>query len=527
MANPEDTIRLVVDVGSSAQDIRAVTKEVDLLDVATQKVTRSAERAAAAKKKLADADEEVKKGGANAGRSVLELSRGLQDFTQGGLPGILNNIEGLARALGGGAGLAGVMTAVGVAAYLASPYLKQFWDYLNETAEAVPKANKGLADYQAELAGVNKELGELAAKEKLTNDEFARRGVLLDQQRQAEKQVEAIGEREGILKRMRKFRPAAEVEAGKEFEEAVGEDVEGLQKSLYDVMIIGIHDGLARLDDAAKKKFAMAQKLADFPNTRKRLEEEGEAIMREAQDLRDAMMTRAQEAIADAARGIPGAVEQLQKWLPSRARELARATVGATQGRQHEAVMEKWLHRMADETKKIMDAKEKALDEWEKEQDAALEAEARRLKDQAKQLFARQTRDFMAMRKPHAPMMGGPEGMPIPVEEAEDVLFGGARQLAEVEALNRGKAARERRQAARDRARDREVPEAPTGTELGVGGGVGAAAMRAPQLQKELAEAEARGLQAILTTLVPLAGQVAMWRKVPQQLEQTARDLAP
>ena len=50
------------------------------------------------------------------------------DAEAGGLPAILNNLKGLGTALGGNAALAGVLTAVGVAAYIAVPLVAAYLD---------------------------------------------------------------------------------------------------------------------------------------------------------------------------------------------------------------------------------------------------------------------------------------------------------------------------------------------------------------------------------------------------------------
>src|SRR5579859_7498589 len=47
------------------------------------------------------------------GRAALEASRGFEDL-QYGIGGVLNNIPGLITSLGGGAGLAGILSAVAV-----------------------------------------------------------------------------------------------------------------------------------------------------------------------------------------------------------------------------------------------------------------------------------------------------------------------------------------------------------------------------------------------------------------------------
>lgn len=53
--------------------------------------------------------------GANFGQAMLQGSRGVQDFAAAGVPGVVNNLESLASALGLGAGAAGAVTLVAVA----------------------------------------------------------------------------------------------------------------------------------------------------------------------------------------------------------------------------------------------------------------------------------------------------------------------------------------------------------------------------------------------------------------------------
>lgn len=60
---------------------------------------------------------------AGTGQALLQSGRAVQDFFQGGIGGVLNNIEGVTMALGGPAGLAGALTVVGVAASILGPHL--------------------------------------------------------------------------------------------------------------------------------------------------------------------------------------------------------------------------------------------------------------------------------------------------------------------------------------------------------------------------------------------------------------------
>lgn len=80
---------------------------------------------------LGESLRKAKSGMAGFGQSALQTGRVVQDFVQGGIGGILNNIEGLSQALGGGPGLAGVLTIVGVAAFIAAPHIQKFLDSLS------------------------------------------------------------------------------------------------------------------------------------------------------------------------------------------------------------------------------------------------------------------------------------------------------------------------------------------------------------------------------------------------------------
>lgn len=109
---------------------RAAT-EVDKLGAETFNVAAAEKRATAAAEEFARA---VKKKGDDAkeatgklaglGQAGLQIGRAVQDFAQGGLGGILNNIEGIVRSIGMGPGVAGVLTMAGVAAMVFGDKIK-------------------------------------------------------------------------------------------------------------------------------------------------------------------------------------------------------------------------------------------------------------------------------------------------------------------------------------------------------------------------------------------------------------------
>lgn len=143
----------------------------DTLSVAIAKLEKEAPAAAAAVKRLQsgveqmstqkkkatkdtdDATESIKKystGAVNSGQAMLTLGRGIQDL-QFGILGVLNNIEALVMALGGTAGLAGVLTMVGVGISILLPYLKGLGDNSAEVAEKQRELAKA-ADAAADAA---------------------------------------------------------------------------------------------------------------------------------------------------------------------------------------------------------------------------------------------------------------------------------------------------------------------------------------------------------------------------------------
>ena len=146
MASTEDLIKLQFAV-LGEQDIKRAKNEIDLLKQTMIETRRSFDQGKISQKEYADgmaylasqmhrandtiaatnaAMPKLKSGLAGSGQSMLQLGRVIQDFTQGGIGGILNNIEGMTQALGGPAGLAGVLTIVGVAAFIARPFVEQF-----------------------------------------------------------------------------------------------------------------------------------------------------------------------------------------------------------------------------------------------------------------------------------------------------------------------------------------------------------------------------------------------------------------
>jgi hypothetical protein len=100
-----------------------VAKVAPQAESGLKKVTAATKEATAAKEKLAVATERATSKLQGLGQTGLQTGRIVQDFAQGGVGGVLNNIEGFAMAVGGGPGMAGALTTLGVAAFVAKPLI--------------------------------------------------------------------------------------------------------------------------------------------------------------------------------------------------------------------------------------------------------------------------------------------------------------------------------------------------------------------------------------------------------------------
>jgi hypothetical protein len=137
----EQRIKLILDMGASGANVEQVKRKLEELEPALHK----------AENKMA-----------GVGQTALQSGRFLQDFAQGGVGGVLNNIEGLAMALGGGPGLAGVLTAVGLAAYFAMPRLKEFFGGMPDAADATKKLNEQIKEMEDRIKKAHEAYEKLA-----------------------------------------------------------------------------------------------------------------------------------------------------------------------------------------------------------------------------------------------------------------------------------------------------------------------------------------------------------------------------
>jgi hypothetical protein len=98
---------------------------------------------------------------------ILEAGRATQDFAQGGLGGILNNLERITTGFGGSAGLAAAVTVAGVAFLALKPLVQAVitsFDTSADSADTDAKALKGLAAAAQSAADQFKSLADARTK---------------------------------------------------------------------------------------------------------------------------------------------------------------------------------------------------------------------------------------------------------------------------------------------------------------------------------------------------------------------------
>jgi hypothetical protein len=137
----EQRIKLILDMGASGANVEQVKRKLEELETSLEKTGNKM---------------------AGVGQTALQSGRFLQDFAQGGVGGVLNNIEGLAMALGGGPGLAGVLTAVGLAAFFAMPKIKEFFGGMTEATDAVKKLNEQIKEQEERIKKAHEAFEKLA-----------------------------------------------------------------------------------------------------------------------------------------------------------------------------------------------------------------------------------------------------------------------------------------------------------------------------------------------------------------------------
>ncbi len=315
MSNDE-TIRLKLDTSQAQDSAKQLQGELESLEAAADDVGKAAG-------KMTEGTDKAAAGTKNLGRATLETGRVVQDFAQGGIGGILNNVEGLVSALGMGPGVAGLITGVGVAAFVATPLIKSMWKTLSDGPESIPvdpleRMNGALAESKERLDKLKESWGGSADEARAYNAALAETAKL-------EKEVTGERERRSALDKARKAEADAANPSSPEAAKVAQEVIAGMGG--IDDAVNATRNALAGEDPKLKALREQAADLARRSAERREADPNNlsgrgffEADQRIVQGQIDAAMkrleARAVEIATGAREGNRGAIGDIARLLP-------------------------------------------------------------------------------------------------------------------------------------------------------------------------------------------------------------------
>lgn len=284
---------------AQASEARATDDAAD----ATRSLVVTTDKATTAHHKLGESSEKAKGGMSGFGQSALQTGRIVQDFQAAGVMGIANNLEGLAMALGGGAGLAGALTIAATAYLVFKPQLVEFYNTLTGGSNKVPEAADALKRLEDRLKKVGDELDKLKEKQSLSNSELARFTELTKEQDAIEKQKEAAAAQKEATKKFEALKPGQQAADAKASAEGFSKAIAGRQEESIDALAEGLRlanqaavtKAIARANVAEPGSEASRAALKDVKYYRDRSADDAEALEKNRSEVRDLMARIASE----------------------------------------------------------------------------------------------------------------------------------------------------------------------------------------------------------------------------------------
>lgn len=382
----DETIQLTFRANTS--DVTDATAKLKTLETA----------ATTAGNRIEDAGKRASSGMAGVGQAVMQSSRAIQDFAQGGIGGVLNNIEGLAFALGGGAGLAGALTIAGVAIYAFGGKIKELLG--EKTLEVFASRTEELNAKIKELEGKDvkvaidwTEISRAKAEVKALESGLNALNALLGKQTDAERMSG-----EGVM------RALTDTEANRELFASI-QRTEAERQGLADPRVLDATKELFRRDEQYQRMRRAAEMTTGSPEEQAARMEAAERALQARekalgdyqmllQGVTDAASARIGELTRIATQGVGPAQMQAQADLASLLRaggggglaeqirmnspEIAAGAIqGDIEAARVEEANERWI---ASQRKKKAEA-DAARREQEARDNAAIDEEQRRIKE--------------------------------------------------------------------------------------------------------------------------------------------------
>lgn len=234
----------------------------DRLDDATEAATRTGK-----------ATKETTKSTGAAGQAFLELGRATQDFAQGGIGGVINNVERLGynlsvvskegmnfkEMLASPAGIAGGLTLVATLIYVLGPQIAAFFASFGDGAEKVKLNIGALESLKDELSEVEEKLDKYKDATSLNNEELARANDLLARRAELEAKAAEETERRKRAEQLGELKSPEQEAQEKTQEEYLKQALGGQQGQL----ITGVEGsmGTAKLDFMRRQQAEIQQQL--------------------------------------------------------------------------------------------------------------------------------------------------------------------------------------------------------------------------------------------------------------------------
>lgn len=402
MATHEEVQKLVMQVEGerelkklvSQQDQaeRLMKKLIDRFEegkISQQDYAKRMEIVASHTLRLREKTEEVEKslgkaGGAfgKYGQEIRQLGYVTQDFAQGGLGGILNNIDGLLYKF---PAFAGAATIVGTAIWALGPPIKQMIEGLIAGSNKIPETTDLLEKLEGQVKKNADRLKELKDKQEVTNAEYAEYNKILAAQNDLEKQANDEREKraawEAQLRKEREEReperPESAAVVGKTLSEMGGAEkvTEELTRKMGDVELPAVAAEQAeRLEDLrAKQKAApsfeewnyLAGEIAKVENM---LGDAQRDIAERAKGIVQGALTGDETQIRNLAGAFPrGGFDKATPEAITNAKIEAKRDADAKEAERQEAIGQR--ERQAQEQRALI-AKQQGEEQWQKRKDA-------------------------------------------------------------------------------------------------------------------------------------------------------------
>lgn len=293
----KDLDKQTASLESLAKQLRDTTLTQGMFDAAAKPF---AEKAASLRKEIKALEAETK----SYGQAALTAAHATQDFVQGGIGGVLNNIPMLVQQLGGPAGLTAIISGVGIAAYVATPHIKAWMKSL-----AGSEAVGGLVGLSKALEAIKSDVDKIKEADIWNLETIQRYNEKLVDQAQIEKDIAERKQHKNDYEAFMASQTPEDKARSEELRKGFAEVFAGQGKELQAELIKGMDAQAEFARDQLRKEMAgievlMKQAASRGDNaTARKYGDRIKAIDKQIADIGNDINRRAIDMIAEASAG--------------------------------------------------------------------------------------------------------------------------------------------------------------------------------------------------------------------------------